>query len=153
MAGSSTTRPVSINRKQAAQNSTGSATKTVEEAWVLVGRRRGRVWLMRKIGYAAGSVVSVEFHGASALVREERKGDVVGFLHTHPSSTAQPSRRDLVTMRAWVAAFGKPLLCLIRGTDGLKAYRFDDDASAGQLMATAEEFPRGVLVAVDPIEK
>jgi proteasome lid subunit RPN8/RPN11 len=45
--------------------------------------------------------------------REEKHGDVVGFLHTHPDGPAAPSKRDLRTMRAWWSAFGKPLLYLI----------------------------------------
>jgi hypothetical protein len=53
-------------------------------------------------------------------------------------------------MRAWTSAFGKPLLCLIRGSDGLKAYRFDDDASNGELLEIAQEFKRGMIVAIDP---
>lgn len=54
-------------------------------------------------------------------------------------------------MRAWVGAFGKPLLCLIRGTDGLAAYRFDADDSPGLRLPRIEAFPRGALVAIDEL--
>jgi hypothetical protein len=52
-------------------------------------------------------------------------------------------------MRAWCRCFGKPLLCLIAGPDGLRGYRFDNDESAGELLAIAQEFPRGVVIGVD----
>ena len=126
-----------------------SARPVVEECWVLVGGRRGRVWHARRIGRSSGAPAQVEFDGAAALVREERRGDVVGFLHTHPGFAATPSRRDLVTMQAWVSAFGKPLLCLIRGVDGLMGYRFDDFRSKGTPLLAVEEFPRGIIVGVD----
>lgn len=101
------------------------------------------------MGRCVGRPASVEFDGPAVLEREERKGDVIGFLHTHPNSDAEPSRRDLRTMRAWVSAFGKPLLCVIEGIDGLAAYRFDDDASDGERLPAVEAFPRGVIIGVD----
>ena len=125
------------------------SSSNCEHAWILVGRRKGRVWYARRIGRYAGEPASVEFDGAAVLVREERKRDVVGFLHTHPVSEATPSRRDLDTMRAWVSAFGKPLLCVIEGTDGLAGYRFDDDESRGERLVSVELFPRGVVIGVD----
>ncbi|HUG94404.1 MAG TPA: Mov34/MPN/PAD-1 family protein [Planctomycetaceae bacterium] len=120
-----------------------------EECWLLVGRRRGRLWYARRIGRCRGQPASVEFDGPAVLDREERKRDVIGFLHTHPASEATPSRRDLATMRAWVSAFGKPLLCVIEGTNGLAAYRFDDDESTGEPLLSVEVFPRGVVIGVD----
>ena len=52
-------------------------------------------------------------------------------------------------MRAWVSAFGKPLLCVIDGTDGLRAYRFDSDSAAGDEIATVEQFSDEWIVGVD----
>ena len=120
-----------------------------EHCWLLVGRRRGRIWYARTIGECVGAPDRVEFDGPAVLAREERRRDVVGFLHTHPSCAATPSRRDLDTMRAWVGAFGKPLLCLIKGRDGLAGYRFDDDESSGEPLLAVEVFPRGVVIGVD----
>ena len=101
-------------------------------------------------GYSYAYVkAQVEFDGPATLAREERRHDVVGFLHTHPQFAASPSRRDVATMRAWVMAFGKPLLCLIRGSDGLVGWRFDDDRSTGTRLLAVEEFPRGLIVGVD----
>ena len=53
------------------------------------------------------------------MEREEVRGDVVGFYHTHPSMPPVPSARDAATMPAWVSCFGKPLLCVIDGGGGL----------------------------------
>ncbi|NOX54358.1 MAG: hypothetical protein GXP27_07920 [Planctomycetes bacterium] len=120
-----------------------------EWCWVLVGSRRGRVWYMRRLRRSVGRATNVEFDGLSVLEREERRGDVVGFFHTHPSSPAAPSQRDVDTMRAWVSAFGKPLLCVIEGVDGLAGYRFDDDRSKGVRLPLVEKFPRGVVIGVE----
>ena len=120
-----------------------------EESWVLVGQRRGRIWLARRIWLSRGEPAEVAFDAAKVLAREERRGDVVGFFHTHPTFVAKPSKRDIATMRAWVSTFGKPLLCLIAGTDGLRGFRFDDDESHVQPVANVELFPRGAVVAID----
>jgi hypothetical protein len=135
-----------MNSRQAPR---ARAAGNCEQCWVLVGRRQGRIWYARRVGRSRGEPAEVEFDGPAVLAREERRRDVVGFLHTHPSSAAVPSRRDLATMRAWVSAFGKPLLCLIEGTDGLRGYRFDDDGSSGEPLMHVESFPRGVLIGVD----
>jgi len=120
-----------------------------EESWVLVGQRRGRIWHSRRIWPSRGEPAEVAFDAAAVLAREERRGDVVGFFHTHPSFVAKPSKRDIATMRGWVSSFGKPLLCLIEGTDGLQGFRFDDDESRGDKVTAVELFPRGVVIAVD----
>jgi proteasome lid subunit RPN8/RPN11 len=91
----------------------------------------------------------VRFDGRWVLEREERRGDVLGFLHTHPDGHAYPSTRDVRTMRAWCSAFGKPLLCLIASAEGVRGFRFDDDESKGVELATVEIFPRGVVIGVD----
>jgi hypothetical protein len=52
-------------------------------------------------------------------------------------------------MQAWVSAFGKPLLCLIHGTDGLAGYSFNSDDSRGEQLAQVEQFARGMIVAID----
>ena len=121
----------------------------VEQCWTLLGQRRGRVWLCRRVQRVRGERARVRFDGAWALEREESHGDVVGFLHTHPDGPASPSQRDVRTMRAWCIAFGKPLLCVIAGPDGLRGYRFDSDESAGDVLPIIEAFPRGVVIGVD----
>jgi len=121
----------------------------VEQCWTLLGERRGRIWFCRRVQRVHGERASVRFDGAWALAREESHGDVIGFLHTHPDGPHSPSNRDVRTMRAWRSAFGKPLLCLIDGPDGLRGFRFDDDASNGASLQAVERFSRGVLIGVD----
>jgi proteasome lid subunit RPN8/RPN11 len=121
----------------------------VELCWTLLGERRGRIWLCRRVQPSQGERTSVRFDGARVLEREETHGDVVGFLHTHPDGPASPSERDVRTMRAWCAAFGKPLLCLIDGPDGLRGFRFDDAESFGRELQVAATFRRGVVIGVD----
>ncbi len=120
-----------------------------EECWVLLGQRRGRVWRARRTSYAIGQPHAVEFDAAAVLEREEQRGDVVGFYHTHPVSDACPSQRDVKTMRVWVGSFGKPLLCLIEGADRLAAYRFDHDQCNGKRLMLVERFPRNRIIGVD----
>jgi proteasome lid subunit RPN8/RPN11 len=120
-----------------------------EHCWTLVGRRRGRIWYTRRICRETGEPVLVRFDGAWVLEREERRRDVVGFYHTHPGMPALPSRRDVQTMRAWCSSFGKPLLCVIAGADGIRGFRFQDDRSDSIELATVELFPRGVLIGVE----
>src|SRR5688572_410760 len=124
----------------------------VEECWTLVGHRRGRIWHARRQRPTVGWPSAVAFDAAWALAREERRGDVVGFVHTHPSGFLRPSRRDVRTMRAWCGAFGKPLLCVILAGPHAAGYRFDDEDDAeneGDAVAAVELFPRGVLIAIE----
>ena len=121
----------------------------VEQYWTLLGQRRGRVWFLRRVHRQAGEPASVAFDAQRVLGREERRGDVFGFFHTHPSGPPQPSRRDVRTMRAWCSSFGKPLLCVIASPAGVAAYRFDTDESDGVPVQLIELFPRGVVIGVE----
>lgn len=120
-----------------------------EKCWPLVGERRGRIWFARRWTQSVGRPVDVEFDAAAVLDREERKGDVIGFLHTHPQTTAVPSLRDLSTMRGWASCFGKPLLCVIDGIDGPAGYRFDSDVSSAERLAEVQLLKRGIVIGVD----
>jgi proteasome lid subunit RPN8/RPN11 len=117
-----------------------------EECWTLVGARCGRVWFARPVRRTAGSAHAVAFDAAWALRREERRRDVVGFLHTHPPGLLRPSRRDIRTMRAWCGAFGKPLLCVIVSGDRAAAFIFVDDESEGVTAGAVEVYAAGVIV-------
>jgi proteasome lid subunit RPN8/RPN11 len=122
-----------------------------EECWTLVGRRRGGVWFARAVRRVSGEPVRVAFDAAWALEREERRGDLIGFLHTHPTGALAPSGRDVRTMSAWCSAFGKPLLCLIARADRVAGYRFGGDGDGTDYVPLAEvqRFPRGVVIGVD----
>lgn len=109
-----------------------------EEVAVLVGQRRGRIWCGRLRQCRVGQPASVEFDWAWVLKREEHRGDVIGFYHTHPEGQTAPSDRDVRTMRAWVGCFGKPLLCVIESGDSLAAYVFETDGSAGRPLAETQ---------------
>lgn len=108
---------------------------------MLVGRRTRRVWHVARRRRTTGAVVSVEADAAWALAREERRGDVAGFYHTHPRGAGNtPSARDVRTMRAWCSSFGKPLLCVIADGRSLAAWVFDDARSAGRLARSVERY-------------
>ena len=96
----------------------------LDECWVLTGRRRGRVWMLRRSRYSIGGPGRVAFDASWVLNREETRRDVQGFLHTHPASSVSPSGRDLRTMRVWTGCFGKPLLCLIASRSRTAGYVF-----------------------------
>ena len=96
-----------------------------ERCWVLVGSRAGRTWCVARCRRSDGKPASVEADWAWTLSREERRGDVLGFVHTHPRGAGTtPSERDARTMRAWCSALGKPLLCIIADGPRIAAYVF-----------------------------
>ena len=124
-----------------------------EEAWVLTGRRRGGVWLVRRWRRSVGKPAEVSADDGWAFAREEAHGDLAGFLHTHPDGTDRPSSRDVRTMRAWCDMSGRPMLCLIRlgprRADRVVGFRFDDHACGGVPIARVEVFDRGMIVCVE----
>jgi len=131
-----------------------------EQCWILLGERRGALCLAKRVNLSVGSSTQVEFNAAWVIRREEDEGDIVGFLHTHPSGALEPSQRDVDTMRAWASCLGKPLLCLIAGSNAearaydrgsLQGYRFDDDASLALPIVSCELFADEWVVVYDPI--
>ena len=121
----------------------------VERCWTLVGWRRGPFWLVRRVQSVDGKPSSVEFDPTWVVEREEARGDILGFYHTHPSSITVPSVRDTQTMHGWVTAFGKPLLCLIEANDQVESYLYEDDTSEAVPLAACERFHRGFVVVFD----
>lgn len=116
-----------------------------EICYVLVGERRGDLWVGRLRELREGKPTSVAFDWDWVLAREERHGDVVGFFHTHPGGPPLPSTRDVRTMRAWVDCFGKPLLCVIESAGKLAGYVFSEESRLP--VAQIARFRRGLLVA------
>ena len=94
----------------------------------IIGQVDGLHWWARSLGdNSEGSPGQVAFNYQRLYDREIAHGDVVGFYHTHPNTIASPSVTDYATMGAWTVCFGRPLVCLIEGVDGLKAHWFIDD--------------------------
>lgn len=95
----------------------------------IVGGKFGKLWWGRGLDCSntEGTPGSVAFDPQIVVDREDNEGDFVGFWHTHPSFPAAPSSTDYQTMGAWTLSLGRPLLCLIEGTDGLKAHWFIND--------------------------
>ena len=120
-----------------------------EHCWTLLGQVRGRIWYGRRARLSQGHRTRVAFDGLWTLEREEKRHDVLGFLHTHPDGPPSPSMRDVRTMRAWCGSFGKPLLCLIQSPQGLKGYRFEGDESEAAELEVVELFPRGIVIGVE----
>ena len=96
--------------------------ETKEIAYVLIGEVKNGILLAKMSWRTRGTESSVLFDGARVLAREESHGDLVGFFHTHPEGFTQPSKRDDDTMAAWCFCFGKPLLCAISTSAGLRAW-------------------------------
>jgi proteasome lid subunit RPN8/RPN11 len=148
LARASTPKSVKRSLTGAVGNARGVPLANCEECWPLVGECRGRLWHARKLRRTVGGPAHVEFDGPAVLAREEKRRDIVGFLHTHPGFRAKPSKRDIATMQAWVRAFGKPLLCLIQGTDGLAGYLFASDDSPPERLVQVKAVTRGKFIAI-----
>ena len=99
-------------------------TGSREESWVVVGEVVDGIWAGRRVWRSSGEVASVGFSWRQVLGREERRGDVIGWYHTHPSGLLRPSARDVRTMAAWCTCFGKPLLCAIGDGERLAGFLF-----------------------------
>lgn len=96
----------------------------VERSWVVTGSRYGKFWIGRRMCETSGSTYAVEFDSKWVLNREEKQGDILGWIHTHPGFMAYVSPTDRTTMNAWHSCLGKPLLCLIVGVNGLHGWVF-----------------------------
>jgi proteasome lid subunit RPN8/RPN11 len=121
----------------------------VEDSWTLVGARRGKTWRCRRLRHRSGQAASVTADGQWTMLREESRGDVVGFMHTHPMGGLAPSLRDVRTMRAWCDALGKSLLCVITTPDAIGGWRFDDYRSTGTRLAKVELVGKTQLIGVE----
>ena len=100
-----------------------------EKCWILVGKKYGIFWKAKILEgvETEGSPTRVHFDANDVIEIEESKSNIIGFMHTHPNFSAHPSSIDDSTMGAWINCFGKPLLCAIKGVDGLKFWLYFDD--------------------------
>lgn len=121
-----------------------------EQCWVLLGGMQNDLWCGEKVQPFEGSPASVAFNPDYVTKRDDEHHDVVGFIHTHPTFTAHYSMRDDRTMRAWVLSLGKPLVCCIIGTDGLRAWWYlNDEDEPFELQAQAL---RNIVFGLTPEE-
>ena len=93
-----------------------------EICYVMLGKSKLRFTHGKLVRKTIGKTASVGFDWSWVLKREEQKGDVIGFWHTHPNGNLKPSERDRKTMGAWIDCFGKSLLCIIQNTSHETAY-------------------------------
>ncbi|MBA7619853.1 hypothetical protein ES703_27194 [subsurface metagenome] len=116
-----------------------------EVCYVLVGKQLGRLFLGKLVKKSVGSPSLVEFDWEWVLKREEKKEDVLGFWHTHPHG-AEPSERDIKTMRAWVSCFNKPLFCVIQANHrrdvSILRFWISNDSDRGMISFSASKFFR-----------
>ena len=104
-------------------------------------------WGMGRLVYLSeGSATDVCFDSDSVFQRQVNRGDVVGFLHTHPNTDAQPSATDHATMGAWQVSLGKSLICAIDGQDVTTAQHrkfVREEVYRGCLALKLQRFRRG----------
>lgn len=98
-----------------------------EVFYAVFGKRIGKIWVGRLQYYTEGKPAHVKFNPDKILEREKKKGDLIGFYHTHPNMNNGPSPTDWAAMQAWTSATGKHLLCAIKGKNGLAGWWFDKD--------------------------
>lgn len=94
-----------------------------EEYLALFGKKVGGYYICRGYYPTEGHPTSVRFDADKIIEREKGKKDVMGFYHTHPHMTNLFSWTDMQTMEGWTDMFGKALYCLIRGENGLVAWK------------------------------
>jgi proteasome lid subunit RPN8/RPN11 len=85
------------------------------------------------IRWIVGGAEHVEFDPKWVLKREETKGDIAGFFHTHPPGSGGMSAHDRRTMAAWAKSFGRPLLCAIQCDRKVRAWSCGPDGGAVEL--------------------
>ena len=126
---------------------TTNTITTKEIAYVLLGQVQNGILFARMSWKTRGEETSVLFDGERVLKREEAKGDVVGFYHTHPEGFLQPSGRDDRTMDAWTFCFGKPLLCVIATLQGPRAWVYGTEGAPPREVKPVLTFDKKFLIA------
>jgi len=100
-----------------------------EVSYILIGQQSDSICFGKLVRKRKGTSGSVEFDWKWALEREEKRGDVLGFYHSHPNNQ-EISGRDIKTMMTWISCFDKSLLCIIEDSSSRKnkAYVFPSDS-------------------------
>ena len=93
-----------------------------EECWIIYGYE----WEDDKYGLlvyeSEGTAASVDFDWEKVIKNAKI---VQGFNHTHPGGHPSPSDIDDNTMKGWVKALGKSLLCGIKSNDEQRMYLYE----------------------------
>jgi len=90
----------------------------VEKCWFIYGLRLGRIYLGFLKYHSKGTAGSVDFDWHKALTPL-----LIGWYHSHPGvKFLTPSAIDDRTMRSWIKATNKKLLCGIFCQDEQKCY-------------------------------
>lgn len=121
-----------------------------EQYWALLGGAEDDLWWGAGADTCEGHPCAVAFDPYFVLEQDAKENNIVGFLHTHPGMIASPSLRDHRTMHAWVACLGKPLVCCIRGVDGLRAHWYLNDEDPPVEYQVKEH--NNVLFGTTPLE-
>lgn len=93
-----------------------------EKCWFIYGKKIGPYWIGFLKYHSKGSIASVGFNWSLAA-----DPNIMGFFHSHPGGSAEPSIRDDKTMCAWIKAEGRPLLCGIFGCQNKKCFIYSQD--------------------------
>lgn len=96
-------------------------TERVEECWFVYGYRLKFFFIGFKRYHSAGDESNVSFDWEKCLKNKR----FIGWFHTHLGQKhLDPSAADHRTMRSWVRATDKSLLCGIRSEKSSKIYDF-----------------------------
>jgi len=97
-----------------------STDEKIEQCWFLYGIRIGR-WSLGFLKYhSKGTEASVDFDWQKVMASKY----FLGWYHTHPTFSSEPSELDEKTMRSWIRGLGRNLICGILGTDGHKCWYY-----------------------------
>lgn len=99
-----------------------------EKCWFIFGKKVKNTYIGWLKYSSEGNPASVSFNWSDAAKR-----NLLGFHHTHPDGCLWFSSRDDKTMKAWVRAEGRPLICSVRssGKDAAAMWKRMEDRSVG----------------------
>lgn len=101
-----------------------------EECWVIYGYDWDGIKLGLMLYEAEGTASSVDFDWKRVMKNAKY---IMGFNHTHPEGHSIPSAIDDETMKGWVKALGRPLICGIKNGDWQRFFIYErDDAGKVQ---------------------
>jgi len=82
----------------------------VEECWFIYGFKFLNLYIGFLKYHSTGSAAEVDFDWEKVLASK----NLIGWCHSHPDNFEVTSEEDNKTMRSWVRALEKPLICCIK---------------------------------------